>query len=260
MKTLGIVMAKSGSTRTPNKNIADICGKPTLSYPIEALKASGVCDTVIVSTDSEEYGSVALDNGADDYIMRESWSDKYAEFSVTADDARRKYEEQTSVMYDKMVVCGGNVMFLRPSWVRAASVLMKDFVYNLMPIDVVGMEPYHWNVNVCRVKQGIVTQSNFYVFKHIGILMEMDWPHEVNLARDLQGGINDQIISYPLTETVHDDLLRDREKAANRMRGLMLRTQLLGVEVGAFYPRCYEEPRQPTVCYELTKNPFKNQD
>lgn len=230
MKTLGIVMAKSGSTRTPNKNIADICGRPTLSYPIEALKASGVCDAVVVSTDSEEYGSIALANGADDVAMRDAWSDKYAEFSVTADGARRKYEEHTSVTYDRIVVCGGNVMFLCPSWVRAASALMNDFVYNLMPIDVIGMEPYHWNVNVCRVRNGIMTQPNFYVFKHIGILMEMDWPHELTLARQIRQSILDGDIDYPLQERIHDELLANREKAVNRMRGLMLRTQLLGIE------------------------------
>lgn len=228
MKTLGIVMAKSGSTRTPNKNIADICGRPTLSYPIEALKASGVCDTIVVSTDSHEYGSIAVANGADDYIMRESWSDKYVEFSVTANEARKKAVQEIGNEFEEIVVCGGNVMFLRPSWVRAATALMSDFVYNLMPIDVIGMEPYHWNVNVCRVRNGIMTQPNFYVFKHIGILMEMDWPHEVELARQIQQQIAEGRLDYPLQESVHDDLLENRAQAANRMRGLMLREQLFG--------------------------------
>ena len=229
MKTLGIVMAKSGSTRTPNKNIADICGRPTLSYPIEALKASGVCDSVIVSTDSHEYGGIALANGADDYIMRDSWSDKYAEFSVTADEARKKTVEVDNE-FEEVVVCGGNVMFLRPSWIRAATVLMREFVYNLMPIDVVGMEPLHWCVNVCRVRRGIMTQPNFFVFKHVGILMEMDWPHELDLARQVGQSILDGDIDYPLQETVHDDLLANRKQAPNRMRGLMLKTELLGIK------------------------------
>ena len=220
-------MAKSGSTRTPNKNIADICGKPALSYPVEALKASGVCDAVIVSTDSHEYGSIALANGADDYMMRDAWSDRYAEFSVTADEARKKVARTHDSEYERVVVCGGNVMFLRPSWVRAAAALMREFVYNLMPIDVVGMETYHWNVNVCRVRQGIMTQPNFFVFKHIGILMEMDWPHELRLARQIRQSILEGDIHYPLDENVHDDLILNRDHAANRMRGLMLRTRLM---------------------------------
>ena len=215
-------MAKSGSTRTPNKNIADICGRPTLSYPVEVLKASGVCDAVIVSTDADEYANIALENGATDAVMRDAWSDKYTEFSVTADEARRKYEKHQNTEYQRIVVCGGNVMFLRPSWVRAATTLMSDFVYNRMPIDVVGMEPYHWNVNVCRVLHGIMTQPNFYVFKHIGILMEMDWPHELELARQIQAAILGRRIDYGLDEKTHDELLENRAKAANRMRGLAL--------------------------------------
>lgn len=226
MSTLGIVMAKSGSTRTPNKNIADICGRPTLAYPIQALRASGVCDKIIVSTDSESYATIALAQGADDAVIREPWSDKFAEFSVTADEARKKYEWKTGSTFDEIVVSGANVMFLRPSWIRAAATILREFVYNFMPIDVVGMEPYHWNVNVCRVRQGIMRQSTFFVFKHIGVLMEMDWPHELRLAQQIQTGIRNGTIDYPFDESVHDELLVNREQAANRMRGLMLRSQL----------------------------------
>ena len=242
MKTLGIVMAKSGSTRTPNKNIADICGRPTLSYPIEALRASGICDKVIVSTDSEEYGAIALEHGADTFCLRDADTDKFAEFSVTANAAALRYQDDTDYRFTQLVVCGANVMFLRPSWIRAASVLLNDFIYNQMPIDVVGMEPYHWNVNVCRIRKGIMTHSNFFVFKHIGILMEMDWEHELKLAREIKQSILGGNIDYPLVETVHDDILENREQAANRMRGLMLRSQLFEASAPDF------------------SNPFANKD
>ncbi|MDE0042253.1 MAG: hypothetical protein OXT74_09470 [Candidatus Poribacteria bacterium] len=223
-------MAKSGSKRTPNKNIADIAGRPTMSYPIEALRVSGVCQKVIVSTDSEEYGEIALACDADSYVLRDAWTDKFAEFSVTANAAAKIYQEDTDYRFTQLVVCGANVMFLRPSWIRAASTLLSEFVYNQMPIDVVGMEPYHWNVNVCRIRKGIMTHSNFFVFKHIGILMEMDWPHELKLARQISQSILDGEIDYSLDERVHDDLILNRDQAANRMRGLMLRTRLLGTE------------------------------
>ena len=162
MNILGIVMAKSGSMRTPDKNIAEICGRPALSYAIESLRASGVCNRIIVSTDSESYAKLALANDADDVVIRDSWSDKFTEFSVTADEARKKYELQRGTTFDAVVVSGANVIFLRPSWIRAAMTIMRDYVYNLMPIDVVGMEPYHWNVNVCRVRRGIMLQPQFF--------------------------------------------------------------------------------------------------
>ena len=43
-----------------------------MSYPIKALKASGVCQKVIVSTDSEEYGEIALACGADSFMLRDT--------------------------------------------------------------------------------------------------------------------------------------------------------------------------------------------
>ena len=228
MAALGIVMAKSGSVRTPNKNIADICGKPTLAYPIASLRASGICDKIIVSTDSEEYGEIAVEHGADAFLTRNPNTDKYAEFSITANAAALEYQADTDYRFTQIVVCGANVMFLRPSWIRAASNLLSDFVYNLMPIHVVGMEPYHWNVNVCRIRKGIMTHSNFFVFKHIGILMEMDWAHEIELARQIQRRINDSVIDYPMRETVHEDILADWKRSPNRMGGLTPRSELLG--------------------------------
>lgn len=227
MNTLGIVAAKKDSIRAPNKNIADICGIPLMAYIIRALKASGGCDVIVLSTDSHEYGDIALKHGADDYYIRDEsyniYSD-YIEFARIADEARNKAEHKVKEEFNEVVLCGGNVIFLRPSWIRAALTLTRDYIYNNMPIDIVGMESYHWNVNVCRVKRdaGIMTTANVFVFKHIGMLMEMDWPHELELARQIQGEIQNGRIDYPLEESVHDDLLENREQAANRMKGLEL--------------------------------------
>lgn len=229
-KTLGIVMAKSESKRCPHKNITDICGRPVLAYPIEALKRSGICDRVVVSTDSAEYGELAVEHGADDYFMRVAATDRYTQMSVTANHAISQASERLATDFEEAVVCGANMMFIRPSWLRAAVVLMRDFVYKEMPIDVVGLEPYHWGLNVCRVKRGIMTQPAFYVLKHVGLLMEMDWAHEIELARQIQRGIKDEVIDYPPEETVHEDILEDWKSSPNRMGELRLKSKLLGAE------------------------------
>ena len=220
MKTLGIVMAKSQSRRAPNKNIADICGRPLMAYPIESLRESGICNRIIISTDSREYGDIGVEHGADEYVLRDAWSDNFIQMSVTADDARRKYEERTGISYDETVVCGANVIFLRPSWFRAARRILREFAYKSMPIDVVGIEPYNWGVNVCRVRRGIMYAPHFYVLKHVGIFMEMDWPHELDLARQLVSSIQNGDIDYPLDEKVHEMVLAHRNQQPNRMRDL----------------------------------------
>lgn len=62
MKTIGIITARGGSKRLPNKNIADLGGKPLIAWTIEASLAA--CDRTVVTTDSAEIADVALRFGA----------------------------------------------------------------------------------------------------------------------------------------------------------------------------------------------------
>lgn len=58
-KVLAITLARGGSRRIPKKNIADINGKPLLSYTINAAKKSRYIDKYIVSTDDSDIAGVA---------------------------------------------------------------------------------------------------------------------------------------------------------------------------------------------------------
>ena len=53
-KSVAIITARGGSKRIPHKNIRDFCGKPIISYSIEAALSSDVFDEVMVSTDDEQ--------------------------------------------------------------------------------------------------------------------------------------------------------------------------------------------------------------
>ena len=50
MRSIAIIPARSGSKGLPDKNIKPLNGKPLLAYSIEAALASGMFDTVHVST------------------------------------------------------------------------------------------------------------------------------------------------------------------------------------------------------------------
>ena len=69
-RILAIIPARAGSKRIPNKNLKTFLGKEIISYPIEALLGVVSVDTVIVSTDSEEIKSIALNYGASVPFMR----------------------------------------------------------------------------------------------------------------------------------------------------------------------------------------------
>jgi N-acylneuraminate cytidylyltransferase len=67
---LCVIPARGGSKRIPRKNIKPFCGKPMIAWSIEAAKASGCFDNIIVSTDDEEIVEVAKRYGAEAPFMR----------------------------------------------------------------------------------------------------------------------------------------------------------------------------------------------
>ena len=67
---LGLIPAKLGSTRLPEKNIRPLAGKPLIAWTIEAARASGVIDRLVVSTEDERVARVARDCGAEVPFLR----------------------------------------------------------------------------------------------------------------------------------------------------------------------------------------------
>jgi len=67
---IAIIPARGGSKRIPRKNIKEFCGKPMIAWSIEAAKASGLFDHVIVSTDDVEIAGVARLYGAEVPFIR----------------------------------------------------------------------------------------------------------------------------------------------------------------------------------------------
>lgn len=56
---VAIFPARGGSVRIPRKNIREFRGRPMIQWPIEAARASGLFDHIIVSTDDVEIRGVA---------------------------------------------------------------------------------------------------------------------------------------------------------------------------------------------------------
>lgn len=72
--SIAIITARGGSKRIPRKNIRDFCGRPIITYSIEAALQSGVFDEVMVSTEDEEIARIAREAGAQVPFMRSSAS------------------------------------------------------------------------------------------------------------------------------------------------------------------------------------------
>lgn len=62
---MAIIPARSGSKGLPNKNIKILAGRPLLAYSIAAAQLTINIERTIVSTDSEDYATIALKYGAE---------------------------------------------------------------------------------------------------------------------------------------------------------------------------------------------------
>jgi len=72
MKVVAFIPARQGSKRVPGKNVRILQDHPMLAYAITPALESGVFDSVIVSTDSEEVAAIARHYGAEVPFLRPS--------------------------------------------------------------------------------------------------------------------------------------------------------------------------------------------
>ena len=69
-RILGFIPARGGSKGIPNKNVADVCGKPLIAWSIESALASDRLTDVLVSTDDQTIAEVAKQGGANVPFLR----------------------------------------------------------------------------------------------------------------------------------------------------------------------------------------------
>lgn len=67
---LALVPARGGSKGVPGKNKRPLAGKPLLAYTAEAALRSGVCDRVVLTTDSPEIAELGRACGLEVPFMR----------------------------------------------------------------------------------------------------------------------------------------------------------------------------------------------
>lgn len=98
MKNLCIIPARGGSKRIPRKNIKPFMGKPIMAYSIEAAKASGLFDEVMVSTDDEDFAAVARQYGASvPFLRSEKTSNDFAGTEDVILEVINEYEKRGQI-------------------------------------------------------------------------------------------------------------------------------------------------------------------
>lgn len=175
MINVAVIPARGGSKRIPGKNIKNFAGKPIISYSIEAAKASGIFDRIIVSTDSEDIADVARSAGAEVPFARPSeLSDDHTPTAPVLEHALKWLKSE-----------GCRVKYLCCIYPTTPFVRSKDLIrgYELLVEN-----------NVSSVFS--VTEFEFTIFRGLKIsdegFVEMFWPeHELTRSQDLPQAYHD---------------------------------------------------------------------
>ena len=70
VSAVALIPARHGSKRVPGKNVRPLAGHPAIAYTLAAAIESGVFESVIVSTDSEDVAAIARHYGAEVPFLR----------------------------------------------------------------------------------------------------------------------------------------------------------------------------------------------
>ena len=135
MKRLAIITARGGSKRIPYKNIREFCGKPIITYSIEAALNAGVFDEVMVSTDDEKIAAIAKKAGAKVPFLRSA--DTSNDFATTADVILEVLNEYETIgqNFDSACCIYPTAPFITSEKLKNAVELLENKVYDsVMPV------------------------------------------------------------------------------------------------------------------------------
>jgi len=117
---VGLIPARAGSKRVPDKNIRPLAGHPVMAYTIAAALESRVFKDVVVSTDSKQYAEIARYYGAEVPFLRplELAGDVSPDIEWTAYTLKRLEEDGRK--YDCFSILRPTSPFRLPETIRRA--------------------------------------------------------------------------------------------------------------------------------------------
>lgn len=137
---IAIITARGGSKRIPHKNIKEFCGRPIITYSIEAALQSGLFEEVMVSTDDEGIAEVAQMAGAQVPFMRSSASaGDYASTDDVLLEVISAYRRQGRE-FDRFCCLYPTAPFVTPEKLRTAMGLLEK-ADSVMPVVAFSFPP-----------------------------------------------------------------------------------------------------------------------
>lgn len=135
MSRLAIIPARGGSKRIPRKNIKEFCGKPILTYSIDAALKTKLFDEIMVSTDDEEIAKIAQDYGASIPFMRSNKaSDDFAIIKDVLTEVLRTYREQGRIFNQICCILPTAPLIDASDIIAAHKILERERCVSVIPV------------------------------------------------------------------------------------------------------------------------------
>jgi len=155
-KRLAVIPARGGSKRIPGKNIIPFCGRPMISYSIDAARASGMFDKIHVSTDSAEIRQTVENLGLPiDFLRAPELADDFTGLVPVLKWVVDEYLKRGAI-YDEICCIFSVAPLLQSSDINAAFELFHKHK-SQYPLFVVTKYPVPIEWAFRRDKEGVMT-------------------------------------------------------------------------------------------------------
>ena len=166
---LAVIPARGGSKRIPRKNVRPFAGKPIIAHSIDAARACGLFDRIVVSTDDDEIARVARECGAETPFVRPAeLSDDHTGTNAVVRHAIGWFDER-GVLPDHVCCLYATAPFVQPRYLREGYERLvasgKSFAFSVttfafpiqraLRIDADGCVQPIWPENVARRSQDL---------------------------------------------------------------------------------------------------------
>jgi|SRR5581483_612171 len=122
---IAIITARAGSKSIRNKNVFQVCGKPLISYPIQAALEAMRVSQVYVSTDGESIAAVATELGCEVIARPEELSGDHVNHGDVIKHAVEYVSERSSNL-ENIVLLLGNTVMLDGELIDQCLALLED--------------------------------------------------------------------------------------------------------------------------------------
>ena len=162
-KILGIITARGGSKRVPEKNIREFLGKPLLAWSIEVGEESGVFDRFILTTDREEIAKVGKEHDIEIPFIRpaELASDTSSSYYAIK-HAVEWLKENENYEADWIILLEPSAPGRQPFHIKEVAELIQKENNNFDSIFSISKTPAHFSYlkELQKNKNNIITRVN----------------------------------------------------------------------------------------------------